>query len=510
MKQLSALVLCTILSAQSTAYAQAGTLDDSYGDGGWNTTTISGTGTNGINRSFFASDGTIISVVSQDNGFMLHRTEADGTEIGTTPVQQYGPGSLNNQVRAAAMLANGKLLVAGSYLALGDRIAIARYNPDLTLDATFGAGGMTVVDLGSSIQLVRGILVLADDRILVSGGASNVSNQPSVALVMFNANGTLETSWGTNGTRIITPPGYWAYGRSMTELPDGKIIIVGGYRDSALGISYDLILRINANGDPDTSFDGDGFIGNSGRDAYNKVLLDPSGTFYALHYYSANGSNGPSLERRLANGTLDPSFDGDGRLELSPQFDITGYAMDMAFDAPGRIIICGDKPVPFSSTSVGVAIRVLDSGILDNTFGTAGQYVQASISQHTFYSFTLALGSGRALLTGVDNSPFGDRLLMCIMLQNDGATRVDELGQGFSIKAWPQPALDWLNVAMEPSQGVGPRAEVMDMSGRSLRTDSQQLTEHTFSLNVAALTPGTYIVRVTRGDVVHNVRFVKH
>ncbi|MGE3774466.1 MAG: calcium-binding protein, partial [Gammaproteobacteria bacterium] len=180
---------------------------------------------------------------------------AVGDGIVTTAV-----GSSDDQAVSLAVQEDGRIVVAGSSSngSNGD-FALVRYNADGTLDTGFGGGdGIVTTPIGNVNDVGRSVVVQPDGRIVVAG-YSRVGSNDEFALIRYNADGTLDTSFG-GGDGIVTTPVGSSHGQgfSVTMQPDGMIVVAG----ITIGSSFDFALvRYNADGTLDTSFgSGDGIV----------------------------------------------------------------------------------------------------------------------------------------------------------------------------------------------------------------------------------------------------------
>src|SRR6476659_7420196 len=150
----------------------------------------------------------------------------------------FGSGSAEATVRQP----DGKIIVAGSTPGGDYRFALARYNPDGSLDTSFSSDGKQTTDLGGFDQ-ANGVAVQGDGKIVVAGNGG-----PGGAVARYNPNGSLDTSFSGDGkqtTNFLSASGIALQG-------DGTIAVVG-----SSGNDFGLA-RYNANGSLDTSFSGDG------------------------------------------------------------------------------------------------------------------------------------------------------------------------------------------------------------------------------------------------------------
>src|SRR5664279_1818098 len=94
---------------------------------------------------------------------------------------------------------DGKLVAVGSFRGpMGFDFAVARYNPDGSPDTTFGTGGVATWDLGLT-DIANAVAIQSDGKIVVAGSVAFLATPPGIALLRFNANGTLDPTFGVGG-----------------------------------------------------------------------------------------------------------------------------------------------------------------------------------------------------------------------------------------------------------------------------------------------------------------------
>ncbi len=185
---------------------------------------------------------------------------------------------------------NGKILVAG-VASNGSNydFALARYNPNGSLDTSFDTDGKVTTGILSSHDYGNAMTIDSSGKILVAGYASNGSND-DFALARYNPNGSLDTSFDTDGkvtTDILSSDDY---GNAMTIDSNGKILVAG---ETYNGSNFDFALaRYNPNGSLDTSFDTDGKVTTdiSSNDLGYAMTIDSNGKILVAGY-AGNGSN---------------------------------------------------------------------------------------------------------------------------------------------------------------------------------------------------------------------------
>src|SRR5262249_47331604 len=153
-----------------------------------------------------------------------------------------------SSVEALALQPDGKIVAAG--VSESD-FALARYNPNGSLDTTFGTGGTLTTDFGSDSDQLRSVLLTADGRIVAVGSTGGRTTH--LAPARYTANGTLDAGFGTGGkvtTDFIGPLEDKA--QAVAVQPDGKLIVVG---TSTVGSGSELaMVRYLANGVLDSAF----------------------------------------------------------------------------------------------------------------------------------------------------------------------------------------------------------------------------------------------------------------
>jgi uncharacterized delta-60 repeat protein len=307
----------TLISSQTFAMAQAGGLDASFGNGGKVSTPVTGT---------------------------------------------------NSVANALAIQGDGKIVVAGG-LGGNQDFGLIRYNLNGSLDTAFGMGGIALANIPNGILSVAvGVDVQSDGKIITGGTVYTLDSSPSgvqvfigLGLVRFNANGSVDTSFGNGG--VVTTQAFNASqcnASAFAVQPDGKILLAGhcitGTGSTATGFS--IMARFEIDGSLDSSL-GTGGVG----------ILTESPTAIALQsdekIVIAGGS---TVSRYNSNGSIDSSFGIFGSAGS------VGTLAAVAVQADGKIVVAGTFSDKLTVTPQGemVAIRYNTDGTVDDAFGTHG------------------------------------------------------------------------------------------------------------------------------------------
>ncbi|WP_020561603.1 thrombospondin type 3 repeat-containing protein [Methylosarcina fibrata] len=255
-----------------------------------------------------------------DNDFTLVRytrsgvldTGFNGTGIVITPV-----GSADDGAFAVVQDSSKTVTAAGfSRISGTDDFALVRYNLDGTLDTRFGSDGKVTTDFGQEGNDVAFALIRQSDGKLVAAGYSDNGNNEDFALARYNADGSLDTSFSRDG-RVRTPVASGLdRALSVVQQSDGKLV-AAGYSEK--GDTHVIaVVRYNADGTLDKSFSKNGkvttTIGSLDDRAYKVIQLPDGKLLVAGYTQAADDDANFVLVRYNSDGSLDTSFSGDGKL----------------------------------------------------------------------------------------------------------------------------------------------------------------------------------------------------
>src|SRR5262249_27398652 len=229
-------------------------------------------------------------------------------------------GSSDDEGDALVLQPDGKLVAAGlSQQGPSWVFALARYKPNGSLDTSLNGTGKVTPALGS-IEDERFVLLRQPDGKLVAAGYSSTGAAPTCdfALARYNPNGSLDTSFGGTGkVRTAIVPGYEEVDQLVLQ-PDGKLVAAGIANN---GTKNDFALaRYNPDGSLDTKFGGTGKVTTSigsGDDAAKALVLQPDGKLVAAGYSTNGGHFVIALDRYLGS-TLTVAKSGSGSVTSSP------------------------------------------------------------------------------------------------------------------------------------------------------------------------------------------------
>jgi uncharacterized delta-60 repeat protein len=288
-----------------------------------------------------------------------------------------------NDVMTGAGTRTATLLIAVAVTVLASSAAQAASGE---LDPTFSGDGKVVTDFGGG-DSGAAAAVQPDGKIVVVGTAAR-----DVALARYNADGSLDSSFDGDGKATIDFGGD-DHGADVAVQPNGKIVVVGG---TVAGFA---LARYNADGSLDSSFDGDGKLatdfGGSGGAAYG-VALQLDGKIVAV----GQGGAGFAVARYNPDGSLDTSFDGDGK--QTTEF-ASGAAAAVALQSDGKIVAVGRALGDGMDFALA---RYNADGSLDSTFDGDGKQITAiPFNSDEWLSDVAIQPDGWLVVVGTDSEP---------------------------------------------------------------------------------------------------------
>jgi uncharacterized delta-60 repeat protein len=349
-----------------TRYNSNGSLDTTF-DGDGKVTTDFGGGDDHAYSISIQSDGKIVVAGESYNGskrfdFALARYNSNGsldtTFDGDGKVTTDFDGG-DDGAYSVAIQSDGKIVVAGKRYKVvgGDDFALTRYNSNGSLDTTFDADGKVTTAVGSSNDYARSIAIQSDGKIVVAGNSLNGSRS-DFALTRYNSNGSLDTTFDGDGKVTTDFGGGDDHAYSVAIQSDGKIVVAGFSGIGTIDFKDFALTRYNSNGSLDTTFDGDGKVTTDfGRNledhAYSVTIQRDGKIVVAGMSEHVRGGYDFALARYNANGSLDTSFDGDGTVTTTIGIHNFGQnygAFSVAIQSDGKIVVAGDGPFDFALT----------------------------------------------------------------------------------------------------------------------------------------------------------------
>ncbi|MDQ8142529.1 delta-60 repeat domain-containing protein [Chryseobacterium sp. CFS15] len=332
----------------------------------------------------------------------------------------------NDDAANAIDIKDNKIWIGGR---AGDKSVIVRYNiSDGYTDKTFNQKGFVFYTIGTKSE-IKTLKILSDNKIMISGTAKNGSNT-DFFIAKLNADGSYDNTFGINGIKTIDFYGQNDQLNSIKILDNGKVLLAGYCTKTATNIDA-AIVRLNADGSLDTSFNGTGkvsFDAGTKEDVINYIDVKINNyneeTIYALGYKKSTSYKDVFYQQFYTDGNPNPhpyagvihniSFYDDylvagafGILPLGNSGgEITMLGNRFCRETTGRYIQFGStQNISVSPSTCGQANprsvsdvkirqdgkiyvlyqkqlkRYLNNGILDTSFGNNGTFTDIDISR---------------------------------------------------------------------------------------------------------------------------------
>jgi uncharacterized delta-60 repeat protein len=338
-----------------------GPVDTSFGVSG--RATASGAG--GAASALIQPDGKLVFVgyISTPGRFDFARFNPDGTmdnTFGSNGITHIDAGGYNDlYTSSAVMRSDGSIQAAGYVRPSFDQswLAAARVDANGSPDGTFGDGGHVVASLLPGPQQIFASVLDTGGKVLLVG-----SGREDVLLGKLRQDGSIDTDYGDQGVTITDAGDLACDASAMALQPDGKMIIVG-----SRGNSMPLVARLNADASPDTSF------GQTGKLVLNQwegvkvtgvVVRPDERIIIAANYNGGLDNSGFMIGRITRDGLVDSSFGVQGRIFVS-----SATALALALDTEGRILAGGS-----STLGSHTVFRFNEDGTPDRYFGRQGKF----------------------------------------------------------------------------------------------------------------------------------------
>jgi uncharacterized delta-60 repeat protein len=337
------------------------------------------------------------------DGFAIARYKPDGSldpafsGDGKGDDRVWSPGRA--RANSVAIDSQGRIVIVGSVLDYSQVngwqsfFTLVRYEANGSLDPSFGDGG-TVMQSDTPFDQARSVAIDSADRIVVAGrtavGGEGGSYTSAFALARYNLNGTPDASFGTGG-RVTTEFGASGGEANSLAIDSGGRMVVAGARDPGTKPRFGLA-RYNPGGTLDASFSGDGTVTTRFGDAIAvpySVAIDSQGRIVA----AGGVGDDFALARYRPSGTLDTSFSGNGNVRTHFRSGGSG-ARSVAIDSRDRVVAAGSGNGNFAlARYVGEAPIVTISGPSKVTTWHRRARAQFSFEADTPASFECKVGS---------------------------------------------------------------------------------------------------------------------
>jgi uncharacterized delta-60 repeat protein len=326
---------------------------------------------------------------------------------------------------ATALQANGQVIAAGNTpnpLTGVTQFALARFNADGSLDRSFGTNGRVITNLGGANQGILAVAVQKNGDIIAAG----FFGTKDFALARYLPTGKLDKTFGSNGIETVAFSGA-AQINAIAIQSDGKID-VAGTADNTLGSHRFTLARFTTAGKLDTSFGTNGiastsFAGTGGQ--ANALVIQTNGDLVVGGATDdGQGNTNFTLARYDTHGILDPTFGTQG-IEI-PAGITFASCNSLVLKSNGQIVAAGE-----GIDGALVVARFQTNGMLDGTFATDGVFT-ATFGGNIFALASVVIQkSGDIVAVGTETTFNGPNSIGAFLLTRLTPTGATDPGFGF-------------------------------------------------------------------------------
>ena len=336
------------------------------------------------------------------------------TAFGGNGLTNTAIGAGEDQARGIVIQPDGRYVVAGWSDTGGGNydFAVVRFNADGSLDTSFSGYGKqtTQIAAGTFADQAYGIAAQADGKIVVAG-STNDGTTDDFAIVRYNANGSLDTGFSGDGIQTTSLSAADDGATAIAIQTDGKILVTG-WSDFSFAIA-----RYDSTGLLDPTFDAYGlFTGSFGSDTSvaNAMALQPDGKIIIAGYGYSGTSWDFGVARLTAAGAFDSTFSGDGKALFhvnSTGFDVEEFKA-IAIQSDGRILLAGRTVGAVGGDTFDAILMRLDTGgNPDTSFGGGDGMVTLNLSSWDEFNSVVVQADGKILAAGSVQTGFGEGLI---------------------------------------------------------------------------------------------------
>ncbi len=406
-----------------------------------------------------------------------------------------------------------KIIISGTiYSSSSSDFAMTRYNPNGTLDNTFGNNGTVVTDFNNDYDVCKSMILQSDGKIILAGTSKHITELNNFGVARYNIDGTLDTTFGTNGTLSLNL-GSQYYSNTNDNATSIKLqssgkLVIGGYADKQDQWSFPkriAVIRLNLNGTLDASFGVNGksiITSYTGLgDEYLESLIIGNNDEIIV---GGHGYNNSISSRKPFIG----KFDINGQLQTS--FGTNGFVIDS--NGGGRIFslsLRNDKIFAIGNKNMGtyfnydfMTLRYNYDGSLDTSFDLDGVLYTNFGTDNTYTTdkgFTIAHIDDNTFFVG------GQDYINCAIAKYGAVLNNQNYSDEKSIVIYPNPVNSILNIQNNTNYQID-KIKIIDTMGKTVYEQNLFITE----INIEKLQKGFYFIEFVSENKTLRYKFIKN
>ncbi len=500
-------LLIAIFSLLSFAFfAQDGTLDTSFGNGGT------------VRIPYYEKDAQILTILKVDDaifsGGYTKETKEDFTivkmDLDGNLDSNFGENGTLRFVIGQGFGRCSKLLQHpdGGLLAIGwdrngnkDEYILIKMDINGNLDTSFGDAGIASGNWSSSSYAeseIADAAFLSDGRLIASGRSYNGSNTDFV-VACYDADGNPCADFGTNGIiiQLFNDTDHWEIAQELVVDYQDNIYVSGENRDDE-----DLVVKYDSNGDLVSSFGTEGIlvfthsthettdIGDLAVDYNNRLLVSGIVNMNSNFGYIARYDN---------NGNLDTSFGNQGEVVLS---SVNSLRITDAKIIDDNALLVVGKTSGFATKQI--LAKLDNTGNLVTNFGINGIATLQLAS--TFTTAAEMAIDAESIYVGGDTYESDYFEFAVTKYSNQLVNSEDIFDDQLKINLYPNPVANQLYLGVEDGMKS---INIYDTNGKMIYTEEWSQAQYNHDINTNAWHNGIYSILVKSGNNLKTIRFVK-
>jgi uncharacterized delta-60 repeat protein len=484
------------------ALAQYGEIDPSFGNNGFVEIAIGPYLDSKIRDTKLDSEQNIFSVGSAHNGTFSELFVLKLLPNGSPDNSFSGDGkatipSFNTNTFGTCLSidSQNRIVVAGHHYAVPyQQVFLARFLSNGTIDNTFGENGTLSIPIGNNNAYCNDVTIDNNDRIVIAGYVNFDNLGEDFFVMRFDNTGNFDTSFGNNGIVGNVNDISSGYHPNLAIQEDNKIIVAG--TGGIAGTPHYCVLRFNTDGSLDSDFNNDGIVTTFIAGEYNSpygVALRSDGSIITGGLSGYWQSVDISFSQYSDNGDLDTSFGNNGTLTQN---------VNGGTDQVTDLILQPDEKMLASVATVGpdgtydyFVIRYNVDGTLDNTFGLSG-LVQVEFPNIDARAESLVLQNDGKIVVAGYSQTINTNYTAFVRLSSGLPVDIDERTSKPSTQIYPNPTTHYLTI--RDNHGPIGSVRFFDIYGKEIHPRCAQSDKSQWDLS--SLSSGNYFLQITIGD----------
>ena len=529
MKNKLTILVFSLISLYS--FAQTWGLDQDFNTSGFNATNLIVNGDDNAECLAIQNDGKILIAGSGLRLVRYNTNGSLDTSFNSVGYSApFGNNTSLNFINQIIVKPDNKIVVIGNLYTNKYFLYLAQYNSNGSLDVSFGSGGRRIIDLGTGIfgYSVENALFTSQGELLISGNSFNAQDG-DFSIIRCTSSGDLDTTFGTNGIITIDGMGNDLNGKIAVRT-DGKILLSGNSNiNPAIGTQRQhAIFLFNSNGSLDTTFGTNGKIftnlnANNSQIISSLNLVENDKIIIAGQLYnSLTNQLDFFIAKYNSAGILDTSFGIDGKSSLN--FDeffqsqkSDDFIESLSIQVDGKIVVAGySRENLLGSNNQFALARLNPEGTVDSTFGQNGKIVMPISGFSDVIYDVKTQNDGKIIVAGMSKINATDRSYIVARYTPDStlSTIQNYYTVTKDLEIFPNPVRDKLNIVSTKLHFLNENTtfSIYALDGRMMKEitfNKLQLSNNEIAIDINDLPSGFYFISLSDGTTQLNKKFIK-